>query len=82
MTAAAGPRPEARRFEVRADDRLDRAVSLAVPSLSRTQARRWVEEGRVRVDGAAVTKASTLVLAGQVVEVESPAAPAIDPRAR
>ncbi len=82
MTAAAGPRPEVRRFEVRAEDRLDRAVSLALPSLSRTQARRWVEEGRVRVDGASVTKASTLVLAGQVVEVESPAVPAVDPRAR
>lgn len=81
MTAAAGSRPETRRFEVRAEDRLDRAVSLAVPSLSRTQARRWVEEGRVRVDGAAVTKASTLVVAGQIVEVESPVAPTVDPRA-
>ena len=55
MTATAGPLPDARRFEVRAEDRLDRAVSIAVPSLSRTQARRWVEEGRVRVDGARVT---------------------------
>ena len=82
MTATAGPLPDARRFEVRAEDRLDRAVSIAVPSLSRTQARRWVEEGRVRVDGTSVTKASTLVTAGQVVEVESPAVLAIDPRAR
>lgn len=82
MTAAAGPHSDARRFEVRAEDRLDRAVSLAVPSLSRTQARKWVEDGRVRVDGAPVTKASTLVLPGQVVEVEAPAAPAVDPRAK
>lgn len=86
MTAAANPRPEAshpdvRRFEVRAEDRLDRAVSLALPSLSRTQARHWVEEGRVRVDGVVVTKASTPVVAGQVVEVDPPAAPAVDPRA-
>lgn len=86
MTAAADSRPEAphpevRRFEVRAEDRLDRAVSIAVPSLSRTQARHWVEGGRVRVDGAVVTKASMLVSAGQIVEVESPAAPAIDPSA-
>jgi len=81
VTATAGPDSPVRRFEVRAEDRLDRAVSLAVPSLSRTQARRWVEEGRVRVDGTPVTKASTPVLAGQVVEVEPPAAPAVDPRA-
>ncbi|RJQ08283.1 MAG: RluA family pseudouridine synthase [Dehalococcoidia bacterium] len=86
MTATAGsrpevPKPEIRRFEVRSEDRLDRAVSIAVPSLSRTQARHWVEEGRVRVDGAPVTKASTLVVAGQIVEIESPAAPAIDTRA-
>ncbi len=82
MTAPAGPRTEPRRFEVRAEDRLDRAVSLAVPSISRTQARKWVEDGRVLVDGAPVTKASTLVIPGQVVEVEAPLAPAVDPRAR
>lgn len=82
MTAPVGPRAEVRRFEVRAEDRLDRAVSLAVPSLSRTQARKWVEDGRVLVDGAPVRKASTLVTAGQIVEVETPSSPATDPRAR
>lgn len=86
MTASADPRPTTphagtHRFEVRAEDRLDRAVSLAVPALSRTQARKWVEDGRVRVDGAPVLKASTLVAAGQVVDVDAPVAPPLDPRA-
>ena len=81
MTAAAEPRPDIRRFEVSADDRIDRAVSLAMPSLSRTQARRWVEDGRVQVDGVPVTKASTLVFTGQTLEVKAPVVAAVDPRA-
>jgi 23S rRNA pseudouridine1911/1915/1917 synthase len=81
VTAAAEPRPDIRRFEIGADDRIDRAVSLAMPSLSRTQARRWVEDGRVQVDGVPVTKASTLVFTGQTLEVEAPVVPAADPRA-
>jgi 23S rRNA pseudouridine1911/1915/1917 synthase len=85
VTAAAEPttpRSEGLRFEVSTDDRLDRVVSLAMPSMSRTQARKWVEDGHVLVDGAPITKASTFVYSGQVIEVETPAVPVIDPRAR
>ena len=55
--------------------RLDRLVTdrLGVSlGFSRSQVERWIEEGRVRVDGAVVTKPATRVDHGAVIEVAHP----------
>lgn len=67
-----------RTFEVETEDRLDRAVVAAMPELSRSQARRLIEEGRVRVAGQAAPKAATAVPAGSVVQVSPPVVPNLD----
>ncbi len=53
-----------------AGDRLDQALA-ALAGTSRSQARRWIEEGRVRVAGAP-GRASQRVTAGDLVEAEPP----------
>src|SRR5690606_7338583 len=67
-----------RRFIVRHEDRLDRAIVEAMPELSRSQVRRLIEGGDVHVDGRVVEKAATVVRAGASVEVVPPVVPDLD----
>ena len=59
-----------RRFTAAGDDRLDRMIAAALPELSRSYAQRLIEAGSVSVDGAAVTRRSTVVAAGAEVGVD------------
>lgn len=52
-----------------ADERIDKVVPGLVPGVSRSTVQRWIEEGRVLVDGAAC-RARDAVGAGAVVEVD------------
>ncbi len=67
-------------FLVRDSDkgaRVDVALALRLPDVSRAQAKRWIEEGRVTVDGRPV-RASRICREGERVEVViPPPAPAI-----
>ncbi|MEO0652289.1 MAG: S4 domain-containing protein, partial [Planctomycetota bacterium] len=45
--------------------RLDKALADQCPNVSRTRLQEWIKHGTVRVDGAAVTRPSTLLSAGQ-----------------
>ena len=56
--------------EADSGERLDRALS-ALAGISRSQARRWIDEGRVRVDGLP-GRASQPVAAGARLEAEAP----------
>ena len=67
-----------RRYEVQADNRLDRAVVAVMPELSRSQVRRLIEEGRVRIAGQRSPRAATTVTAGTVLEVSPPVVPSLD----
>ena len=51
--------------------RIDVALSLRLPDVSRAQAKRWIEEGRVTVDGRSV-RASRICRGGERVEVVIP----------
>ena len=62
------------RFTVAEEDRLDRLLAEHTP-LSRQRARRAIEQGGVRVDGAAVDAPWRRVGAGAVVEVRTVPAP-------
>ena len=55
-----------------AEDRLDRVVTAAMPSLSRSQVRRLIEEGHVTVAGVVAERASTTVTPGTQILVEPP----------
>ena len=52
--------------------RLDRAASTLLPQHSRSFVARLIEEGRVAIGGAAVTKPSHRVAAGDEIDVEVP----------
>ena len=67
-----------RRFTVEEGDRLDRLVATELPELSRSQARRLIEDGQVMVDAIVATRASTTVSRGATVEVELPVVPDLD----
>jgi 23S rRNA pseudouridine1911/1915/1917 synthase len=56
-----------------AGKRLDHLLHQRLPEFSRSRIQRWIEDGRVLVDGRAV-RASHVVRAGQVIDFE-PAAP-------
>ena len=56
-----------------AGERLDRVVSL-LAGCSRTEATRWIAEGRVAINGEAVTARSRHLEAGEVVSVDVPEA--------
>ncbi|HEV7515997.1 MAG TPA: RluA family pseudouridine synthase [Thermoanaerobaculia bacterium] len=61
-------------------ERLDRALlrHLAhIPSISRTQVQAWIEEGRVRVNGALVLRPGGRLAIGDEVELTRPEAPAL-----
>jgi 23S rRNA pseudouridine1911/1915/1917 synthase len=58
--------------------RLDRALVrhfAGLPGISRSQVQGWIGAGRVRVNGAVVTRPAGRLAAGDAVEVELPAPP-------
>ena len=61
------PVTEERRLRVTTSARLDRAVVAAMPELSRSQVRRLIEDGNVRVSGEVTTKPAYTVKEGSEV---------------
>jgi 23S rRNA pseudouridine1911/1915/1917 synthase len=62
-------------------ERLDRWLAAQLPSFSRSQLTRMLDEGAVRVDGEIPNKPGFKVSAGQVVEIRQPEAPSDIPQA-
>lgn len=58
-----------RRFRAGHAGRLDRLMADAVPDISRSQAQKLIEGGRVRVDDSAAVRPAHTVEAGSLVEV-------------
>jgi 23S rRNA pseudouridine1911/1915/1917 synthase len=74
----AGPAPIALTLDAAASgERLDRVLAALVPSVSRATLQRWIEEGRVTVDGATV-RGSAKARAGQHVRIVPAPAPPSD----
>ncbi|MEE8422816.1 MAG: RluA family pseudouridine synthase [Dehalococcoidia bacterium] len=67
-----------RRFTAPETARLDRLVAAALPELSRSQARRLIEDGGVAVDDAVVTRARHPTNEGATIDVELPVVPDLD----
>jgi 23S rRNA pseudouridine1911/1915/1917 synthase len=67
-----------RRFVASEDGRIDRIVAAALPELSRSQARRLIEDGGVTVNGSVVTRAGHATREGATIEVELPVVPDLD----
>ena len=67
-----------RHFVVSEPGRLDRAVTAAMPELSRSQVRRLVEEGSVQVGDQVVTRPAHAVHTGNAVTVVEPIVPNLD----
>jgi len=67
-----------RHFLAPAGERLDRLVADALPELSRTQAKRLIEDGAVSVDGAVVARPAEAVNVGAAVDVVLPVVPNLD----
>jgi len=59
----------ARRFRAAHPGRLDRLMASAVPDISRSQAQKLIEQGRVHIDGVPAARAALPVEAGATVEV-------------
>ena len=70
MAAGAAGRLELLVGEDEAGARVDQALA-ALAGVSRSQARRWIDEGRVRLAGRAV-RAGQRVAAGERIEAEPP----------
>ena len=49
-------------------ERLDRALATLWPDVSRAEVARWIEAGRVRLNGRTITRASERVRAGQEID--------------
>jgi 23S rRNA pseudouridine1911/1915/1917 synthase len=60
---------DARRFRVAHAGRLDRLMASAVPDISRSQAQKLIEQGRVRINGVPAARPALPVDAGATVEV-------------
>jgi len=71
--------------EEEAGQRLDRALAARAETeslaLSRTRIRALIEEGQVRVAGKSISDAGTKVKAGQIIEIDVPAAAPAEPQA-
>ena len=67
-----------RQFAARQHDRLDRIVAAELPELSRSQARRLIDEGQVTVNAIVATRASLTVEEGETIEVQLPVVPDLD----
>jgi 23S rRNA pseudouridine1911/1915/1917 synthase len=63
---------EEHRIEVVESGRLDAVITAALTEVSRAQVQRLIEDGRVQLNSAAVTKAGAKVRAGDVIEVSVP----------
>ena len=65
----------------RSGERLDLLLSSSSLDITRSRAQRWIEQGRVRVDGVARTRPSHRLVGGERVEVEipEPGPPALQP---
>lgn len=59
-----------------AGERLDRALALLIPEISRSRAGRLVSAGAVRIDGVRASKPSQSVALGQALSVSAPTGPA------
>ncbi len=67
-----------REFVATEDNRLDRAVVAAMPELSRSQVRRFIEEGLVEVAGIVATRPAHPVRTGAAITVVEPVVPDLD----
>lgn len=59
-------------FSGRPGERLDSFLSSTSLDVSRSRARSWIEQGRVRVDGVAQTRPAHRLAGGERIEVEIP----------
>jgi 23S rRNA pseudouridine1911/1915/1917 synthase len=59
----------------RGGQRLDVALAGLLPEHSRSRLQAWIRDGRVRVDGLAVTEPKVRLLGGEVIDVEPALAP-------
>ncbi len=66
------------RFAAQRRDRLDRLVAAELPELSRSQARRLIDDGRVTVNATVATRAGVVVEEAATVTVELPVVPDLD----
>ncbi len=64
-----------------AGTRIDRALAVLLPELSRTEAHRLIEHGLVRLAGSAVARPSQRLRGGEAIEVEwaPPPPPGLEP---
>jgi 23S rRNA pseudouridine1911/1915/1917 synthase len=72
----------ARRFEIApalAGERLDKALAVLMPDVSRSRIQEWIEAGAVRLNGAAQTRTRAKVATGDLVDVTPQPAPADGP---
>jgi 23S rRNA pseudouridine1911/1915/1917 synthase len=67
-----------RRFTTCDEGRLDLAIVAEMPELSRSQVRRLIEDGQVRVDGRDVERPAAHVGTGAAIEVVEPVVPDLD----
>ncbi len=65
-----------------AGERVDRLLAARLQGLTRSRLKRLIEEGRLTVDGAPVTEASTKARAGQALALEVPPPAAARPAAQ
>jgi 23S rRNA pseudouridine1911/1915/1917 synthase len=75
------PTPDTRIASAPEDGRLDKALALAFPDISRARFQSLIAEGRVSVEGAAVRQARAKVKTGQRLAVTIPAAAPPAPQA-
>jgi 23S rRNA pseudouridine1911/1915/1917 synthase len=61
--------------------RLDQALAEALPEFSRSRLKRWIEEGRLRVDGR-VPRPRDMVAGGERVDLDAPDEDAVAPVAQ
>ncbi|MBN1297394.1 RluA family pseudouridine synthase [bacterium] len=57
------------------EDRLDKVIHRHLTGVSRSTARRWIEEGAVQVDGMRIRRQSYIVTTGQTVAIYTPVHP-------
>jgi len=74
ISAGAGPLTLVAPIAV-AGQRLDKVLALLLPELSRSRLQQWIDEGAVRVDGAAARSRRTLA-GGERIDIVPPPSPA------
>ena len=66
---------ECRDIVVKQSNRLDKAIVLSMPELSRSQVQRIIDSGGVKIEGEINTKASSQITAGTKISVTEPRSP-------